>query len=291
VARGKRAEATQKAGRKTGGESMKIGIIGLGYVGSAVAALFGRRYDVVAYDPAKREHLSDTDGVVPFVGRDEINACDVAFICVPTPEGTDGRLNVAAVEDVVSWLSGPPLCILKSTVPVGTTERLARGGLPLIFSPEYVGESSYWTEEPWHRAMIDAPWYVFGGPPALTSRAVDMYLPVCGPQKRYVQTDSRTAELAKLAENSFYAAKVLLFRELSEISRAHGVPWHELREVILADPRMSRLHTGVWQKDGPPFSGKCFPKDISELVCGTVSAGYVPRAFLAVRDVNANWEG
>ena len=267
---------------------MNIGTVGLGYVGTAVARLFARRHDVMAYDPAKREHLADTE-VIPLVDRAEINACDVAFICVPTPGGADGRLDVSAVEDVCAWLSGPGLVILKSTIPVGTTERLSRGGLPLIFAPEYVGESSYWTEERFHRRMADAPWFTFGGPPHLTTRAVNLYLPVTGPQKRYIQTDSRTAELAKLAENSFYAAKVLLFHELEKIAQAYGIEWHEFREVLLADPRLTRLHTGVWKKDGPPFSGKCFPKDISELVCGAVSAGYVPRAFAAVRDVNAEW--
>src|SRR5712691_1340118 len=98
---------------------MKIGVVGLGAVGSAMRKLFP---DAVGYD----EPLG--------VGsRDEINRCKVVFVCVPTPSGADGGCDTSIVESVVGWIDGPVIAI-RSTVSVGTTTRLARtSGKKIVF--------------------------------------------------------------------------------------------------------------------------------------------------------------
>ena len=93
----------------------KVAIIGHGYVGKAMVEFFKDHYDVFIYDP--NEKNSHT--------QDEINECDLGVICVPTPMQEDGACDTSVVEHVASWLE-TPLVILKSTVPVGTTELLSR---------------------------------------------------------------------------------------------------------------------------------------------------------------------
>ena len=100
---------------------VKIGIIGYGYVGKAMAKLFEKNYEVLVYDvtpgiitESARHHLVD---------KQEINQCDLGVICVPTPRGTDGSCDTSYVETVLGWLNTPHI-LLKSTVAVGTTDRL-----------------------------------------------------------------------------------------------------------------------------------------------------------------------
>jgi UDP-N-acetyl-D-mannosaminuronate dehydrogenase len=91
----------------------KIGIVGNGYVGKAFYNFFKSHYEVFIYDPAY--NLSNT--------KDDINKCDLAVVCVPTPENEDGSCNTTIVEESINWIQ-TPLILLKSTVEVGTTDRL-----------------------------------------------------------------------------------------------------------------------------------------------------------------------
>src|ERR1035441_7120156 len=114
---------------------MKIGIVGHGTVGSAMARLFcqHRRHEMNIYDKVRQ----------PYDGADRkiaVNTSDVVFLCVPTPTATDGvSCDVSAVEECVDWIT-PPICI-RSTVIPGTVDRLAaETGKTISFCPEYLGE-------------------------------------------------------------------------------------------------------------------------------------------------------
>ena len=88
---------------------MKIGIVGYGHVGKAMFELFK---DAEVYDK--------------FLGmgaQEELNLCDTVFICVPTPPKSNGECDTSAVEEVLSWLN-VPLIIIRSTVPVGFTDKM-----------------------------------------------------------------------------------------------------------------------------------------------------------------------
>ena len=103
--------------------AMKVGIIGLGAVGKGVHALFP---DAATYD----EPLG-------IGSREEVNACDVAFIAVPTPQGEDGSCDTSIVENVIDWLEAK-IIVIRSTVAVGTTDRIRQQtGKRVIFQPEY----------------------------------------------------------------------------------------------------------------------------------------------------------
>jgi UDPglucose 6-dehydrogenase len=236
----------------------KVGIVGYGYVGRAMYNFFKKHYDVFVHDV---QDVKD----VPIVERDEINSCDLSLICVPTPMGSNGRCDTSLVDEVVSWLK-TPITIIKSTVEVGTTAALSKlHNKNLVFSPEYCGESSYWSPYLWDRDVKETPFFIFGGSPECTSRCVDFYLPVAGPVKKYIQTSSCAAEMAKYMENSFYATKIAFCYEMAEICQAAGIDYNTVRELWLNDPRINPMHTAVFEKNDSAFGGKCLPKDLSAL--------------------------
>jgi UDPglucose 6-dehydrogenase len=92
---------------------MKVGIVGVGYVGSGIKRLFSSAHEVVTYDPRLTgSHQSDIQGA------------EITFICVPTPMAPDGTADFSLVENSVKWI-GSPIIVIKSTVPPGTTDMLA----------------------------------------------------------------------------------------------------------------------------------------------------------------------
>lgn len=234
---------------------MKIGIVGYGVVGSALGRLFGeqKQHAVFLYDKFQAG-LSDRSH------RAAINACDLAFVAVPTPIGADGiSCDVSAVEECVQWIEAP-ICV-KSTILPGTCERLSsQYGRDVAFSPEYVGES-HW--HPWKQ--IDSHGFVIVGGPAPVRRLVlAAYQSCLGPEVQYLQTDSRTAELCKYMENCFLATKVAFVNQFFDVAGALGVDYQELRELWLTDARIGRSHTMVTEERG--FRGKCLPKDLRAMV-------------------------
>ena len=113
----------------------KIGIVGLGYVGHAIYNFFKDHYQVIFFDP-KNENASS---------REEVNACDLGIVCVPTPVAEDKSCDISLVEETLEWLE-TPLILMKSTVEPGTTDRLREEtGKRIVFSPEFSGESTYWS--------------------------------------------------------------------------------------------------------------------------------------------------
>lgn len=252
-------------------EKRRVGIIGYGYVGRAMAAFFSKHYEILIHD-MDAGLLKD----VKLVSRDEINKCDLAVVCVPTGKLPDGSCDVSGVERVINWLS-TPLILLKSTVAVGTTDQLKeKTGKAIVFSPEYCGESSYWTPYAFHMDIKETPFFIFGGDPRDTSKMVEYFLPVTGPVKQYRQTTTKAAEMAKYMENSFYATKITFCYEFATLCQRIGLDFNEVRELWLLDPRINPMHTAVFAQNSRPFSGKCLPKDISAIIKFAKDHGYQP---------------
>lgn len=251
----------------------KIAIVGYGYVGKAMYKFFEKHYDVSIYDPG----IYDPGKMsIKISTKEEVNACDLAVICVPTPTGVGGVCDLSIVEESVRWVN-TPLILIKSTVEVGTTERLkTETGKRIVFSPEYCGESAYWSPYAFHTDVKETPWFTFGGNPKDTEEMVYYFMKVAGPTKIYHQTDATTAELAKYVENTFYAMKVTFCHEIAEICKLTGVDYNKMREAWLLDPRLNRMHTAVFQESIKPYGGKCFPKDVAALVALSKKLGYDP---------------
>jgi UDPglucose 6-dehydrogenase len=255
---------------------MKVGVVGLGFVGSGMRKLFGQSHQVVGYDP-----------VVASSAKNDLDGAEVTFICVPTPMAQDGAADISIVEEVVKWVKSP-IIVIKSTVPPGTTDMLmARYRKNLHFSPEYMGEGKQFVA-PWKypdpRDARSHPFVIVGGDDA--GIVLDLYSTVMSNDAAYLACKNVEAELAKYMENAFLATKVAFCYEFAKIAEAFNVDYKVVRELWLNDPRMGRSHTMVLPKQNG-FNGKCLPKDISAIVEASTENGFDPELLRAVRDINS----
>lgn len=244
---------------------MRIGVIGGGVTGSATAAAFRgycdevRVYDV---DPARRTN-----------GYGETLQSDVVFVC----------LLEGAVDDffqkVVPYRSAN--FVLKSTVPVGTTRRLAeRYGLPnLVHSPEFLTERT--AVEDAANPRLNVIGYTYdprGGVGSCIEVVQVLYASRWpGVLTKYMRSDE--SELMKLALNGFFSTKVSYWNEIESYCRAMGIDYETVRAACVAEGRVSDLHTHVPGPDGKRgFGGKCLPKDLDQLIqCFDDAMGVVYR--------------
>lgn len=250
-----------------------VAIVGLGAVGRGMRLLFP---DAVVYD----EPLG-------LGSREQVNRCRFAFVCVPTPALPDGRCDTAIVEHVVGWIEADTL-VVRSTVPPGTSDRLARETAKrVVFQPEY-GPGG--TPDHPYADVRNVRWMILGGPRAWTVPVCDLYKRVVNSDVVIQQTDAVTAELAKYMENAFLAMKVAFCNEFYNLASAFGVDYNELRELWLLDPRIGRSHTWVHPEERG-FGGKCLPKDLSALLAAAGDRAILPVLLAAVAESNARVRG
>jgi nucleotide sugar dehydrogenase len=253
----------------------KIAVIGYGYVGKAMARLLYTHYEVWIYDPFINEHIEDLDNVYYTNDENRINECELAVICVPTPQGKDGHCDTSIVEDTLKWLK-TPLILIKSTVKPGFIDRMKKEtGKRIIFSPEYIGESTYQHNYSFQTIMENTPFLILGGDKKDTSAILDLFVPILGPQKTYYQVSAKEAEVIKYMENTYFAVKVIFANEMKKICDVLGVDYYTVRTGWALDPRVDQMHTMVFP-DKPGFGGKCLPKDTSAIVKAVQEAGYNP---------------
>ena len=164
----------------------RIGIVGYGFVGRHMHKLLG--------DSAVTLDLDSTDEQ-----KDAINACQMVLLCVPTPTCDGGACDVSAVEECVEWISGP-IIVIRSTVAPGTTDRLRRQtGKPIVFQPEYVGET---VQHP----LLDVSkrsFIILGGRRAECVAVSEIYQQYYHSEVQFHFTDAVTAEVAKYMAVSY----------------------------------------------------------------------------------------
>jgi len=283
-------------------KNYKIGIIGYGVVGKGIHRLF--KEDVKAiYDitfPVGMWHKGDiTDGSIVlekaptdiYIGdQGSFRGLDLVVISVPTNELPDGSCDTSIVTDSLRWLyeiGYTGRILIKSTVPPSFFDNLNPFGNRVVFSPEFQGESKYFTPEwkyPHPEKMESHTWQVFGGNSEDTTICVDIFKRRMGVDCQFMQTDIKTASLAKYIENSFFAMKVTFVNEWFDIAKSYNVDWNVLRELWLLDPRINRNHTLVFPKDRG-YGGKCFPKDTKAII-KDLEGKYEPKLMKAMDQVN-----
>lgn len=250
-------------------------IVGYGHVGRLV----GRYFTQADYVEADGRRMRIEDGCLS-----ERRDYDLGFICVPTPESEDGRCDTSIVRAAFDqWGGAARYWCVRSTVEPGTTDAL---GPNVCFSPEFYGET---LGHPYSANAAEI-FVVLGGPPEVTRAFVEAWTLVTNSYSKFYQTDARTAELCKLMENCWIATKVSFVNEFYSLAEAAGVDWHTLRELWLADTRVSRSHTFVYPRNRG-WGGKCIPKDTADLAAWARSIGAPARLIEAVRDVNARLRG
>lgn len=261
----------------------KVGIIGNGFVGEAQAFAFSPVSDLLIYDI---DPLKSKDNL------DHIHSCDFIFVCVPTPMCVDGSQDLSFVENVFKFSKKHPIYILKSTVLPGTTDYLEKKypELNLVFSPEFL------TERTAKLDMLTQSRIVLGG----DSRLVDQVEKLFNSRfknKNIIKTDSRTAELIKYMNNTFFATKVSIMNEFKLLSDKIGANWDDAIHGFAADGRVGDSHLNVPGHDGMlGYGGTCFPKDVNallsfakknKLILNTIEGGW--KTNLEVRS-EKDWE-
>jgi len=237
---------------------MRVQVVGYGVVGRAQDFLMRRLgHEVRIYDPF----------MLP--GSRLVKDVDVTFIC--TPEG--------AVEEVVKELltSGVQgLYVIKSTVPVGTTEGLmVKYGVHICHNPEFLREAHAFEDVLKPDRIVVGQCCRFHG-----ELLVKLYAPLGRPI--YV-TAPRASELAKLVANAHLTTLITFWNEVAELAEKLGVDVREVAEMVTADHRISRYGTAKFLE---PFGGRCLPKDLEHLIECYHKVGLNPVLFEAVKRYN-----
>ena len=274
----------------------KIGIIGYGVVGKGIHRLFKNEvlaiFDPFINDEGKR-FATELGGLdYNFSNKKNFKDLDLAVISVPTNETVNGKADTSLVRDTLKWLSVDikfkGVILIKSTTPPSELAELGKKYKRIVFSPEYMGESKYFTP-PWKYPdpvnMEAHTWQVFGGEKRDTSFCIDIFKRRMGVDTIFFQVDLMTAVLTKYMENSFFAMKVTFCNEWFDIAKAFGVDYNQLRECWLADPRINRNHTLVFP-ESRGYGGKCFPKDTKAIIFDTEKEGYEPKLMKAMDKAN-----
>lgn len=177
----------------------------------------------------------------------------VAFVCVDTPLMGD-TLDATEVWNAVRD-NDADVYVVKSTVPVGTTDRIRmETGKRVVFSPEYYGGTQ-------HCNNFDFDFTILGGSPDDCAEVQQLLQRVYDGRHVFRITDARTAELAKFMENSWLATKVSFCNQFADIAESSGVRYEQLRELFVLDPRVNPSHTYVY-RDHPYWESHCLDKDV-----------------------------
>jgi len=243
---------------------MKIGIIGQGYVGTAIKSGFEKHYEIETYD--KYDESKSTCKLFDLVAE-----CEVIFVCVPTPMNKDGSCHTNIVESVMeeidNWVSSyhkdiKPTVVIKSTVPPGTTDRLHRKykNITVIFNPEFLTEANF-LEDFKNQTRI-----ILGGTRKGTNILRQVYSKVF-PHATIVKTSSKIAEMTKYFVNCFLATKISFANEMKQLSDGIGIDYDKVVEYATYDERLGKSHWAVPGPDGDyGFGGHCLPKDLNALI-------------------------
>ena len=243
---------------------MKIGIVGQGYVGTAIKVGFESYYDLETYDKYSEEKST-------MQLADMVESCEVIFVCVPTPMNKDGSCNIDVVEGVIKqinklltdWKSDKkPIVVIKSTVPPGTTEKLHKKfkNVNVIFNPEFLTEANF-IDDFKNQTRI-----ILGGTRKGTNKLRQIYSKVF-PTAHIIKTHSTIAELVKYMTNSYLATKVSFANEMYQICEKFDMDYDKVVEYATLDERLGVTHWSVPGPDGDfGFGGHCLPKDLSALI-------------------------
>jgi UDPglucose 6-dehydrogenase len=236
---------------------MRVGIIGVGSIGSVLAdgfASLGHEVVINDRDDGRVQALEYEAKPKAWMAEH----CDLAVFAVPTPTTDEGG-DASAVESALEpFKGGSATCMIRSTMPPGETERLAeKTGLPLVYSPEFLRDRSG-VDDFFHPDRI-----VLSGPPdgRKTAReALEHERVNCD---TIIETrDYLTAEIGKEGHNAFFATKVSFANQIRHICEQEGADPQLAMDIITADSRNTESHLDPMLG---PYGGKCLPKDTRAL--------------------------
>jgi len=236
---------------------MNIGIIGQGFVGTALNEGLAKHYKIETYDIAKDSTCKSIDELAI--------KSDVVFVCLPTPMRENGECYLGILEEVINDLNTTNRCktiVVKSTIPPGTTEKFNKiyKNINIVFNPEFLTEANS-IEDFKNQNRI-----IVGGPRPASTKVVRLFKKVF-PKVPIIKTGSTHAEMIKYVTNCFLATKVSFANEIYQLCESLNIDYDKVIEYAKFDERLGYSH---WDVPGPDsdfgFGGHCFPKDMNALI-------------------------
>jgi len=298
---------------------MKIGVIGLGFVGLTFASvLASKKIPVIGVDYDKSKIAKIQSGEVPFFEprldktlrtalhsglkvsssiSSVANQCDIIFVTVGTPTLEKGGIDLSMVESAIKEIGrllkktkNNPAIIIKSTVIPGTTQKLIailereskkKNGedFGIISNPEFLREGVAIED------TINPHLIVLGGSDnKFMKRLTDFYSNL-HPNVQIIKTNPQTAEIIKYANNSFLATKISFINQIATICESiPGANIEQVAKAIGLDPRIGSLFLNA----GPGYGGSCLPKDVKAIINFSSKIGADSTLLDAVEEVNRN---
>jgi UDPglucose 6-dehydrogenase len=273
--------------------SSRLAVIGTGYVGLTTGvclAHLGHQVVCADIDAGKVARLAAgelpivEDGLAPLLaeglasgrlsfvvdGASAVADCEIAFLCVPTPQGDDGSADLTYIEtaarEIAAALPAGAIVVNKSTVPVGSTKvverALGRPDVRVVSNPEFLREGSA------VRDFLHPDRVVVGADDReAAQRVADLYSSL---DTFTLVTDPPSAETIKYAANAFLATKLTFVNAIAAICEGVGANIDDVVTGIGSDSRIGH----AFLKPGPGFGGSCFPKDSRAMVKIANDAGY-----------------
>lgn len=290
---------------------MRVAVIGTGYVGLVTGTCFaetGNKVVCVDIDKSKVEKLSGgqitiyepglekiflkniKEGRLIFTTKLEeaIKDADIIFLALPTPPGADGSADLKYVlgvaEQLGKLLQGYKVIVNKSTVPVGTADKVKatialnyKGEYDVVSNPEFLREGV---------AVDDfmKPDRVVVGTNSERAKKIisELYAPFLRQGNPIIFMDERSSELTKYAANSFLATKISFMNEIAQLCERLGADVDMVRRGIGSDERIGKrfLFPGIG------YGGSCFPKDVQALIKSSEDVDYDFQILKSVEKVN-----
>lgn len=296
---------------------MNLTVIGTGYVGLVSGTCFaemGNRVTCIDVDENKIQNLKDgiipiyEPGLEPMVKRnidnntllfstslkDNLANCDIAFIAVGTPMGEDGSADLKYVlhvaKEIGEHMSTPLIVVDKSTVPVGTADKVratiqaelekrnAEIEFHVVSNPEFLKEGDAIND------FLKPDRVVVGSDDEnATKKMRALYSPFFrSSMDRLITMDVRSAEMTKYVANAMLATKISFMNEIANICELVDADVNKVRIGIGSDSRIG--YSFIYPGSG--YGGSCFPKDVKALKKTAAEHGYNARIIGAVEDVN-----
>lgn len=248
----------------------QIGIIGYGMVGGAVGAWFkaAKKFDLKKFPN----------------GWEDVDACGIVFICLPTPYKKSTGYDYRAIEATAKRLSGKKIVVLKSTVLPGKTAELQKKFPQHIwlFNPEFLRDKSATQDF----LQPDRQIVGMAKKTAKHQAAAKLVMKLLPPAPYRAITSSTEAELIKEFANAFLATKVVFANMMFDVAKRTGADYEQVRLGVGHDPRITTSMMKVIQDGYRGYSGKCFPKDMGAMIAWGKSHRHRLKLLEVADDIN-----
>ena len=297
---------------------MRIGVIGLGFVGLSLASVLGvKNYRVMGFDSDRTKSFEIKNGNPPFYEpkledimrlalkkgftiEDNISPivdnCKLIFITVGTPQRKDGSIDLSMVKSVIEQIGkllkstkNKPIIVIKSTVVPGTTINALlpiltkKSGKKIGKDFDVITNPEFLRESMSINDTINPHVVVLGGTKNRFMKSLERFYQKLHKGIPIIITNSQTAELIKYTNNSFLATKISFINQISNICQSiPGANVEDVARTIGLDPRIGSLFLNA----GPGYGGSCLPKDVKAIINFSNKIGVNPVLLDAVEAVN-----